>query len=359
VSVDRDRILEQALKHELRANSDATPHLDAETLAAWQDESLDAAQMETIEQHVSTCARCQSLLAAFARGTAAVAPGTPAPETAAHGTIGTAGTAGTGSLWRWWLAPIAAGAVAVTIWMVVPEQQQRATAPPVPQDTVAVDKVQPPAVAAEKKAATEPTTSAAAAPAAPAAEPLEARARAADTEARENKLKADTARDDRGQQFKDQAAAAPKEEVALTQAAPAAPAARAEAGARIAALQKQDLGPAIAATPDGAVAWRIANGVLVRYDNNSAIGTELHRFTPDETITTGAAPNSTTLWLAGRAGVVLLSTNATTFTRVDLPQRVDIVRLDAAGSQSVTALTADGRQFRTEDGGRTWRLIPA
>ena len=79
MSVDRDRILEQALKHELRGDDETSPlarhslgdggHLDAETLAAWQDEALNAAQMADIELHVSNCARCQELLAAFARGT--------------------------------------------------------------------------------------------------------------------------------------------------------------------------------------------------------------------------------------------------------------------------------------------------
>ena len=37
---------------------------------------------------------------------------------------------GTLPLWRWWLAPLAAGVAAVTLWMVVPEQQRVAEAPP-------------------------------------------------------------------------------------------------------------------------------------------------------------------------------------------------------------------------------------
>src|SRR5690349_14806880 len=179
--------------------------------------------MADIELHASTCARCQSMLAAFA--------------------VGTPGTSGTFSWWKWWLAPVVAGATAVTLWMVVPEQQQLATAPPALADsTVAVDKVQPPAAIEEKKAD---------AFAAPPAEP-ERRAREAESDVKENKLRADASRDDR-QQLKDQAVAAPKQEIAMAQpstmarpaeatpppAAPAAPPAAAPAPASANAAREE------------------------------------------------------------------------------------------------------------------------
>ena len=64
MSRDRDRILEQALKHELRAagTPPAGACLDAETLGAWTDGGLDPAAMAAVEAHVSTCARCQALV---------------------------------------------------------------------------------------------------------------------------------------------------------------------------------------------------------------------------------------------------------------------------------------------------------
>ena len=71
MSRDRDRILEQALKHELRATG--TPPaggcLDAETLGAWTGGGLEPAAMATVEAHVSSCARCQALVGAMARST--------------------------------------------------------------------------------------------------------------------------------------------------------------------------------------------------------------------------------------------------------------------------------------------------
>src|ERR1051325_9602425 len=149
--MNRDQILEQALKHELRAalpNAEGAPTpgcLDAETIAAWHDGGLDAAQMEAVESHASTCAHCQEMLAAFARATPTIAAGaTPAT--------------GRFPFWKWWLAPLAAAAAAVTLWMVVPDEQpllMRSAA----ESTVAVDattesraKAQEPATPAESQA---------------------------------------------------------------------------------------------------------------------------------------------------------------------------------------------------------------
>ena len=118
MSRDRDHILEQALKHELRATGTppAGACLDAETLGAWTDGGLEPAAMAAVEAHVSTCARCQALVGTMAKSTL--------------GTPGTVAHLRHLVLWRWWLAPIAAGAAAVTLWMVVPEQPKLATAPP-------------------------------------------------------------------------------------------------------------------------------------------------------------------------------------------------------------------------------------
>jgi hypothetical protein len=117
MSRDRDRKLEQALAHELRAagTPDRDTCVDAETLGAWADGGLEATQMASVEWHVSTCARCQAIVGATARS----APLTPGTE-----------AAGTFFLWRWWLAPLAATAAAVTLWMVVPRQRDIPVAPP-------------------------------------------------------------------------------------------------------------------------------------------------------------------------------------------------------------------------------------
>ena len=71
MSRDRDRILEQALKHELRAADMAVTGacLDAETLGAWADGGLDAPRWPRLKRTSSNCARCQAMVAVFTRGT--------------------------------------------------------------------------------------------------------------------------------------------------------------------------------------------------------------------------------------------------------------------------------------------------
>src|SRR5262252_3573552 len=81
--------------------------LDADSLAAWFDGTLSKSERTMAESHLSMCARCQAVLAATAR--------TSAPPPAR----------------RWWqtatvrwLVPIAAtSAVALVLWMKLPEQR--------------------------------------------------------------------------------------------------------------------------------------------------------------------------------------------------------------------------------------------
>src|SRR5690349_17961746 len=121
------------------------------------------------------------MLAAFARG-----------ATSTHsvlGSQGTEGTEGTFRFWKWWLALIAAGAAAVTLWMVVPEQPQLMTERSAPQQATA--PVNAPAESQTKTAAAadEPPP-----PAAPAQTFADNTAPKRDAE--EKKL-ADASRDDR------------------------------------------------------------------------------------------------------------------------------------------------------------------
>jgi hypothetical protein len=364
--VNRDQILEQALKHELRGGTpqpggSSAPGegcVDAETLAAWQDEGLDAAQMAAVELHLSTCARCQAMLAAFARGTPAIS--------SAADTVDTVSTASESSWWRWWFAPLVAGAAAVTMWMVVPEQQQIATSPAKPQASVAVDLSRPGTASEEKTTPAE-------------AAPPEARV-GADSAAKEGKLMAEAAREDR-QALKDAPAAAPKRETEIAQAAPpaaappappptaspapaagyapAAPpaaAARAEVRGRVGDLQQRAQSRIAAveiAPPGSAIRWRVIDNNLERSDNSGATWTVL-RALSGETITGGAAASDGSCWLIGRGGVVLVAGDGTTFTRVDLPERADVMDITASSARDAIVTTADGRRFRTTDGGRTW-----
>ena len=360
MSVDRDRILEQALKHELRGSDAPTPScLDAETIAAWHDGGLDPAQLSAAELHASTCPRCQAMLAAFARATTppVVREAVSQPDPFRWG--------------RWWLAPIAAGAAAVTLWMVVPEQQQIATAPPArPQATAPIDATQSQARA---KSAEAP----------PAAAPqgfADARKRDAD-----EKSAVDAPREDR-QQLKDNVAAALKEEKALEQSAPqalpppAAPAlptpppaatfatgaVAAPAGARSealtpgppAALQKSArmaVAPIEIATLDPSLGWRIVGDQIQSSTDGGKVWAVLRQNSSDG-IVAGSAPTNAVCWFVGRGGRVLLTTDAgATFAEVSLNVPLDLASVAATDARSAMIFSVIGRRFRTNDGGLTWR----
>jgi hypothetical protein len=343
--MSRDRILEQALKHELRAADMAATDacLDAETLSAWADDGLDAAAVVAAEAHVSTCARCQTLVGAMMKG---------APDTAAPGTAGIADASGTFSLWRWWLAPLAAGAAAVTLWMVVPGQQQLAVAPP--PEAASADR----APAAAPEAAPPPSLSA------PTSTPAREREAPRDNVA--------SAREDRRQLREEvkqekalaDAAVTPRENAAPP--APAAPSVAAAAaspapqGQRAAsqetALLRKSFAPLEIISPDPARRWRVVGSTIERTEDAGASWTPV-RATSGEAITAGSAPSGSICWLIGANGLVLITVDGISFARVPLPEAVELTSIAAVDARNATVSTADGRRFRTDDSGRTWRPL--
>jgi hypothetical protein len=333
VSRDRDRILEQALKHELRAagTPPAGACLDAETLGAWTDGGLDPAAMATAEAHVANCARCQAMAATFARSAPVIEAG---PETSRV------------SIWKWWLAPLAAGVAATTLWMVVPEQQQIATAPP---HAKAADAVPAPA------------TTEAAAPPAPAKGAASERFAARDSdlaasarEARQRAMQANAERKEEAARLQDQVAMA--DAAARAAEAPPPAAAAPPAPAEIGALQKRlAIAPIEINTLDPSLVWRIVGDRIERSGDGGKTWTLL-RQQPGDGITAGSAPSNAVCWFVGRAGRVLLTTNSgATFTDISLAEPLDLASVAATDARSAAIYSVVGRRFRTDDGGRTWR----
>ena len=341
MSRDRDRIMEQALKHELSGSAAplTADCLDAETLAAWEDNALDAAQMAALELHVSNCVRCQSMAAAMARGTQA--PGTLAP-----------GTLAPRSLWSWWLAPIAAATAAVTLWMVVPQQQQIATAPPARDEVAApsAPKADAPVPTEQKQQAKPearqdaPKDRVQAPAAAPFAEPANRRERQALNDADKNKAEA-------GKRPSEEKLGATADAVAAAPSAtPPAPSAQGmlQKNARLAST------PAEIVSPNSTRSCRIVPAGIEFSTDQGASWIPV-RANPNETLTHGVSPSGTICWLIGRNGVVLVTADGSIFAKVDLPVRVDVASITATDARSATVTTVDGRTFRTDDSGRNWR----
>ena len=72
-------------------------------------------------------------------------------------------------------------------------------------------------------------------------------------------------------------------------------------------------------------------------------------------VSAGFAPSRDVCWLVGRAGLVLLTTDGRTFTRLPFPEPLDLVLAIATGPRVASVTAADGRVFETVDAGLTWR----
>jgi hypothetical protein len=364
------------------AASPPTPCLDAETAAAFADDTLSAHERSRAEAHVAECARCQALLAAVV---------TMTPPVVAR------------PWWRrpaiTWLAPIAVAATAVVVWvnmprsanMAPPVQSAREAARPAQSQSTRTpppfaDAERPSESARDSRAALSATPSAARSPERerdrteatdlpagtpagvlansavtppPAAAPA---ATAADMQARETILPSTTV---------PQAAAAPRSESSIgsesRQASPAEqapePPSVAEAVTFGTASSEQsvarrfDLGSGrVIVSSNPTSRWRIGTPGVVQHSADSGSTWRTQSTGVNVPLTAGASPSPSVCWLVGRGGVVLLSTDeGRSWQRVAFPVAVDLVSIRAVDDKTATVVTADRRTFSTSDAGVTWR----
>ncbi|HTL01153.1 MAG TPA: zf-HC2 domain-containing protein [Vicinamibacterales bacterium] len=349
--------------------------LDAETLAAWVDGGLTAPELARVHTHVAGCARCQALVGTLARINVAA----PADRPQA-------------SLFRWlgWLAPFAAAAAAVIIWVAIPgsnldtrapsPQARVAPAASPEQTTTAQVQAAPPSTSAQTPARAESALTAKT----DAAAPAESRAKemlqdaaappaALDKVAPQTEIATVTGA----------APAAPAAPLPMPPATPAAPelppsagigsgigagrrgggpAARAQAGvvggippgsAGAAFLQERFSLSREITSPDPMIRWRLA-GSAVEISTNGGATWEITRTGVSTVLTAGAAPSATVVWVVGTSGVVLLSTDGRTWRRVPFPEMTNLSSIRARDARSVSVTTEDGRIFSTTDAGATW-----
>jgi photosystem II stability/assembly factor-like uncharacterized protein len=112
------------------------------------------------------------------------------------------------------------------------------------------------------------------------------------------------------------------------------------------------------ASPDPTVRWRIAPGGSVERTANGGTTWEAVRTGGGAELTAGTSPSAAVCWLVGRAGTVLLSTDGRTWRQLPFPEMVDLAAVQAPDARTATVTTADGRMFRTTDGGLTWLTNP-
>jgi hypothetical protein len=406
-----DDLLRDALERRAAA-APPTRCLDAETAAAFGDDTLPADERAGVEAHVADCARCQALLAAFARIT-------PPPVARAW--------------WRRpaiaWLAPLAVAATALIVWVNVPRRtsapallSSRETTPYVELESSRAPSA--PASSSTSRgapvAAAEPRLQAsrelvkAAPSAAPAPAPDAKRERDRATSSKDavvRRRQAGVPSEAQADAMADNSAAArpvagapPAPTAAAGSSAagspagvgPAAPAPAAAAEQRTAdsRLPSTPLPPAeipprdqvsqpsfvdtLAVTTEslGSTSprrfsaareptivssnpisrWRIGTAGVVQHSADGGSTWQTQSTGVNVTLTAGASPSPAVCWLVGPAGVVLITTDeGSSWQRLPFPVAIDLVSVRATDDKRATVVTSNGRTFTTSDRGRTWR----
>ena len=336
--------------------------LDADTLAAWADGALDAARLATAEAHAADCARCQAMLAAMAR----TAPAAP--------------VAAATSWWMpslRWLVPLTAAAAAVLVWTIVPD---RDVAVNVRQVRENAESTPPPPLQTPPSSVT-PSATDAAAPSSTLAGGSTARreaqtpAESKDVEAeadKKNSATADTttladatARNAdlsrRGADLSRRSADGAKADLrpdrarAAAESAAASPAAPPPPMARTFSFGAPET---VIVSSNPASRWRILQGGAVQRSSDGGAAWQTQSTGVSETLSSGSSPSPSVCWLVGPQGIVLRTTDGRSWTRIPFPEAVSLASVRATDDRTATVTTADGRQFVTEDGGRTWTRAP-
>ena len=327
------RLLRDALG---RMDENSPDCLDANTLAAWADDSLTRQERAAVETHASGCARCQALLAAMVRTDVSQRESGPAIENGLRIKFKLR-----------WLVPIAAAAAAVALWIAVPTRTGRSSA--------TLPAVQPPPQAEatlRNDALSEPV------PASPIS-PNQRRQREARQDSRQEKVASKALAD----------VAAKEEPRALTPPPPAQPTAPPPATSELAAQAPRANALAgargfadratVAATPivspDATSRWRISTAGTVDHSTDGGTTWESQVTGVAVTLSAGAAPSRDVCWIVGPRGTVVLSTDGHLWRRVPFPEAIDLVAVRASDAANATVSARDGRLFVTRDGGATWQ----
>jgi hypothetical protein len=302
VKNDRDSSMGRLLAKTLAARAEAVSQgacLDAETLAAWADYSLDGRQRATVEAHAADCARCQTLMAALVKTM-------PPPSTER-------------SAWRMptlgWLIPVTAAAAALVIWVLVPGRAPL----PQPGSQAPVDQLTPaptpaPAAGAEARlqAPAQPPRRddkkrKAAAPEKQRAATLEKSEDAALDKRASASARAKTLTETAETATVGGAARGATPPVAGPVPAPPAPV----SAARAFALDVNNASPGIViVSSNPATRWRIVPGGAVERSADGGSTWQRQDTGVTVTLAAGASPSPSVCWLVGPGGTVVRSTGS-------------------------------------------------
>lgn len=378
IDADRDPAFDgfvaRGLERETDASGNACP--DADLLAAWFDRSLSPLEAERIEAHSAACGSCQQILADLARSEPEVTRAAPVPAPARP--------------WHWhwrWLAPLATAVVVlvvgtrtlrapsevpsdVLLQMKSKESEMARTMPPM-SPPVPVPGEERPAIRPESALESKGETARALQKPAPGAvQPEVPRnltlAESVVTAVAPPPAAAPPGRADVvgvvGGIARDKSIEARPgllTERAVVQGQAPSAAAGAGASARPTALTRETPEPLLvtsaAAPPGNGVTWRYGQGGVIERSTDRGQTWERQRSGVTAALTDGSAPTDRICWIVGARGVVLRTTDGSTWVRVASPTMVDLVSVHAWNDANSTITAADHTEYVTTDGGASWR----
>ena len=361
--------------------------VDAETLAAWADGGLPAAEAAAVELHLSNCERCQEVLAAFVRSqpqAAVVLPFWSRPAVR----LGAAGLA-------------VAASVTLVVWTNRPPSAPEPAATVASSDLAASEPALIPAPVAPPAATSEVASDRAR----QAAQSKQAEARRSEPAPRPAPLPSQVAAGAPAAAMPPAmpppvvlppaplpTAAPPPPPVQVTAAAPAVGGVARQAAAdtkptsiaipamaervsldsvTIEFIAPDPLASASRMATSGVAGgrgggvlkparWRILGGTGVQRSVDGGITWTVASLPAGQpfVLTAGSASSQNLCWLVGRDGAVFLSRNGLTFERVAFPHRVHLRSVQAIDALRAVVTAEDGRTFSTSDAGLTWVAGP-
>jgi hypothetical protein len=355
VSDERDNTIDRLLRRGAATSAlrPADDCLDGETLAAWADRMLSLAESARIEGHLADCTRCQEMAALFASAT----PPTPLALPRLH-VLPTLK----------WLVPLATAVVVVAVWGSLPDPQRNAAQPSVAAVPAEAQRSEPPREVQPGPATPAPSRGVAGSR---AAAPSPAKP-SPDLVARESRALIDQPSDKREVKAvaaapAPRAEAPPPERIVPETAAGAAvtapssplpprPAAQAPlADSVLRTPSGMRLGqPVDILTPDPRIRWRITDSTVLQRSATAGAQWQTVAFTAEGPLYAGHAPAANVMWLVGAGGLIYITADGATFTRVRLPDAADLVSVTATNDRQAVVRSSDGRAWRTPDGGNTW-----
>jgi len=340
--------------------------LDSEALAAWSEGTLDPRARDAVERHAADCARCQALLAAMARTE-------PQPSRSRWWRPSTFG----------WLAPLAAAAAAILLWINLPpssidravDTTRVAKSVALPRDATLPPPAQPPPiVTVPERNAVAPAdrrrVGAAGGRVAPKTVPAPPRVADETIDAISQKkdapqasplagskgAPADTRETVTAPSAGAVAGGLPRGDETLTSASKIQPSQKSGFADMTAdSLMRRALVLLEIVSPDPSMRWRLLPAGQVARSIDRGVTWQTQSTGASIMLTAGSAPAPTVCWLVGPGGVVVLSTDGATWQRLAFPDASDLIAVRATDAVNATVTTADGRTFRTTDGGKSWR----